>query len=741
MSVCFLSACAPDDPEKENPSGETGEKKELLFEVDEGVGGYDFIAGYGYDKNKLDEVLQNACDAVDDLTEKYDVSLLIFPQWYYDEDGWADSEETGVLRTLSPDFLYGMEYFEERGIGVYIEIMASGIYCSSNGELGYLPLVNINHNTDEPRREVKGLGMDLSTLAALKERFPETMRGVVVHELIGTHHLGMANDPHGFKVYEEDVIAIIDACAESDLKLVWEDWDWDSAFDNSADSFWLTLGKHAEEKLGKDCIFIIANNSIGTMRYLADFRPMIRLQEYFPNSEVGLSNQDWFSTIINFYTGFQSEVGAVVEPEYPECDVPVEVAAGFTLRAFELGASMVQYEAPYQFFNTYRSLYLTADLGIQNPKKMEGYVGDTTGYDKAPDYSARVEMKRLTELLLAGDDTFNDIQAFYDADLAKLTENLETNAPQLYAQSTLIGYGEGQDSFFYDKYSNDRTAWREDSENRLGDWFFNENTVRAQRIAMTRNDHDGVVTMTRENGKNVGYVHNARSCLVFRDETMFADNADGKFVSFTTANIIPEVVANCDMDPDEIIVAREKDGEIHFSIYKFRNTGTYRSRMPNLYKTGVSKVDNSVAEVYLLNLFGTTSVPAAQFVDVVGIRTRNGMNLDSTRPVEGALIALKNGSMLTLFGKRSLDDRSFAAEINVSGTLNCLTAGDTDLDPYIDDEIVLQVTKNGKTHLEFYEFEGHDTLIRLESTIDLGEYSSSQLFNMKKSTYQWTQAR
>ena len=731
LSAALFLSCAGCAPGKEG--GGEAEEKTLVFQVDEGVGGYEYIAGYGYSRERLDSVLEYTVEALAPLKEKYRVAVQIYPTHYYKEEGWGKDPSVPINR-FSDDFLYAMEFFEKNGFYVYLEMMSSGIYTNQNGELANLPIVDINCGSGQPERRVKGISMDLEAMKALKKEFPDTFEGIRFHELIGTNQLGMRGDPHAYIVYEEDVRAIIDAVAESGLRLIFSDHAWESMYEASTKLYWEDVGNYAADKLGEDCIFVWANNSVNAMPAL-NLDMMMQVADSFPKAQYGLSDQNWFQTAVMIAMNDLTN-------EYPESDMPVELTAGFALRAFERGASLVQFEPAYQFFNYYRNIYIAGQLGIGAGSEafgefVENKLGDPTAYEQMADFSPRQELYRLVDYLLEGADTFNDIENFFDADVGKISGNSESNPPVMYTQSTIGTYGGGS-TRYYDKYVNNKQLWLRQDEHRLGDWFMNEGTMQIERFAMTYNNNDSLFSAREENGNIVAYVHNIRNSQVIRDENIFANNEDGNFLAFATANIIPEAVTNCNVDTDEVIVLREKNGMINFSMYKLKNNGTYNASLPNVWKSAFLQVEDSLVEIYIRNLFGRTEFSSTGFLSMHGVRNRNCVDRSTKiRPTEGLVMVYRDGADTVVLGKRDLGSGYFEHKIDAGGEIIAVTTGDVDMDSGLNDELIIETRNGSSTALRFAKFDEEDVNF-LDEQIDLGGYTSPKLFFFRKGWYQFS---
>ena len=105
---------------------ENDTKKQIMFQIDEGMNG-ELIMHFKDNLNALDDALENICDAISPLQEKYTVSVNIYPTWLYKESGYGNgSADVGVNR-LDPALLHVFDYLKNKGIGIYLELYSSGI--------------------------------------------------------------------------------------------------------------------------------------------------------------------------------------------------------------------------------------------------------------------------------------------------------------------------------------------------------------------------------------------------------------------------------------------------------------------------------------------------------------------------------------------------------------------------------------------------------------------------------------
>ena len=91
--IPLLLACSsekggePYIPPVTPPENDT--KKQIMFQIDEGMNG-ELIMHFKDNLNALDNALENICDAISPLQEKYTVSVNIYPTWLYKESGYGN---------------------------------------------------------------------------------------------------------------------------------------------------------------------------------------------------------------------------------------------------------------------------------------------------------------------------------------------------------------------------------------------------------------------------------------------------------------------------------------------------------------------------------------------------------------------------------------------------------------------------------------------------------------------------
>ncbi len=727
----------PENPPSEDIYG--GEKKTLMFEIDEGMCGVEFVAGCkntdgSYDYDRMDLIMNNIYEGIKDLKPLYDVAVHIYFNWYYDADGWGGKDPADPINRWDPALLYALDFFREKEIGVYFEWMSSGNYTNQNGELGTLPLVDIYLGTEgKEERFVKGISADIASVKALQAAYSDVFWGVRFHELIGTHNGGVAGNPHCYTIEEQDVYALIDACADMGIELVWSDHSWSEMYAMTENEMWQRRVKYAEEKLGEDLTVMWANNAGG---YLVDYLNFSLYDEFerdFPTANTGFSAQNWIMSSFYLLRGPESVTGPA------ECDTPVELTAGIAIAAFMNGAKIVQFEPSYQFFNWPRSLYAYDALGQGGdiPGKgslMPNYTPPASQIEGDDcDYSPRVELKRFVEILNSKSTQFANVADFFDESMTRIFSNDVQDPPKTYSQSTVMVTDAEGNRRFLDHYNNDAETWLEQNENRFTDRVFNSEVIASGHVICNDHAYDEVITVVKENGRNVGYFYNARSCFLSRNTTIFADNDKGEFVGFTTANLIKNRVSTVNMDCDEIVVAREKDGQINLSLYQAmpKTVSTVDKSGNFVYQEVTSEVDSFI----LVRMLGGKTLDAENFLGLVGVRDRITIGKQTRlRELDGLFAVYATDTGVELIGRLEKGGDRLTLPVTVDGKVTAAAAGDFDLDVFMTDELLLAVEKDGQTKIFGYQF-ASGSLLKQETELDLGACSVDSLTTFRKSFF------
>lgn len=715
------------------------QKKTLLFEIDEGMCGVEFVSGCkkadgSYDFERMDLIMNNVYDGIKDLAPLYTPAAHIYFNWYYDARGWQGKDPSDPINRWDPALIYALDFFREKGVPVYFEWMSSGNYTNQNGELGTLPLVDIYLGTaGKGPREVKGISADIAAVKALHAAYPDVFLGVRFHELIGTHNGGVQGNPHCYTIEEQDVYALIDACADMGIELVWSDHSWSEMY--SINTFWQERVAYAEEKLGNKLVIMWANNAGGYLVDYLNYSLYSRFRSDFPTASLGFSAQNW---LLSSYYLLGNTSEPVTGPG--ECDTPVELTAGITLAAFERGASIVQYEASYQFFNWPRTLYVYDALGQGGNQPGKGYL--MSGY-RAPssqiegedcDYSARVELKRLVRILNSGSMQFANVADFYDTSMSRIMAKTIQDPAKTYSQVTVAATSADGKAYYFDHYNNDPATWLNQNEDRFTSNVINSGVIASGRVLCNDHAYDEIVTVVQENGRKIGYFYNARSCLLSRNTTIFADNEDGEFVGFTAVNLIKNRVSSVNMDCDEIVVARRSGDKINLTLYQAmpRTLNAVDKSGNFIYQEVDSQVDSHIVD----RMLGGKSLDAENFIGIVGVR--DSITLGKTtrlRNIDGLFAVYKTADGIQLKGKKNKGAESVVISIKTDGNVTAVAAGDWDLDILMKDELIVAVEKGGKTVIEGYLFTSDGSVAKLGTTLDLGSASVNNLATYRKAFF------
>ncbi len=725
--------CGPaDDDNGKNPGGNDGVKKKLMFQVDEGMGGYEYLAGFGYDDANIPMILEHTYEGLAPFMDEYDVSVLIYPCYYYKEAGWNEGKDVLAepIYKLSPNFRKALDYYREKNLKLYVGIMTSNNIDNYTGVFGTLPSVNIFHGQEgKEERRVASLSLDLETIKAIADVYPEVFEGLYTHELIPTHWLYQSSptEKHYFETHKEDIIELLNVCIEKDLYFIQEDFSWETL--DNINSFWYDIYDYAQSRnMGKKFKLMSGVGEDGSIHAYFE-----TLRSRYPSFGVGATIQAWDCLDRYRISGSKGENG-YMDMEYPELNMPVELMAGRTIYAFEtLDFEIVQYEPNYEFWNCERVIYIMDKMLLNNQNGIRDYVPDPSIYEKEHDFSPRLELFQLAELLT--EKRFTKTSDFVDADAAKLSRNSEDNMPVLFTQNTVIDFG--SEINCWDKYINDKNKILRQDYSRFGDWYLNENTAFATRIMMSRNNYDSILTAQNEaDGLNL-YIHNQRSGQVMKNSSILKENTLGKVVGITTANIISEKVVNCAVDPDEMIVAREKNGKVKFEIYQIKNSMT--DIRQKISATVFIKIDSTLSDLYLMNLLGRTEIDLENYLGLIGIRTRNVVNFDTgLRATDGLFIATRISSGVKFQGKLHSSNISKEFSITMPGTIKNVYSGDFNMDTHMQDELIIKVTQGNDTNLMFYDFGNGDSLTKLTDSIKLDSPNNKTLV-LRKAMFQFSE--
>lgn len=626
MAMLFaLSGCSDPTPESGNvnppvvPPTDSGTKKEVMFLIDEGLKGEELIAIYKDDLNALDQALGNIYKGIAPLQEKYDVSVLIYPTWLYKESGYGPGSAATGINRIDPALIHTFNYFKEKKIGVYLEMYSSGIYTAQNGELGNLPLVKRRYSQTET---IKSLPLDLDCLEDIFTRY-DIVKGVRFHELIGSND--QKDNGHGFAVNLDLTTEIAEVCKKYNRRLVWGDHDWSFAYTNPAKyGFWLTYLEKACDILGDNITINFNNNGWGSEMEALQYT--CTMANFRNNSKWGYSIQSWWWQEKDAQSLPKWENGSTRWYADAYLDMPVELMAAFSLETFRRGGSMIQFEPPFYLFN-----YFSPSVTPGNR------VGQ---YEQTADYSGKLYLKRLVNILLDYDKnpaaypSMNPAEYYVDNRM-QMMDNKWSVKPKTYNQTTLGVLGD--QTKFYDTYISNRGKWYNNDENRYRDWVLSGNVMDAIRVKVDFRLIDELLVLKSKNGKPVAEFYNNMSTYYTECDNLASNTSDGTFVSLTTLNLKQNYEGKDNVffgDPDEVVVARSNGSRITFTVYekRYSNNGT-ATRQNFTFAEEPSLTAQVNAE------FG--SIASTDFIQLLGMRTRNILYKDNTRPIDNLLAATK----------------------------------------------------------------------------------------------------
>ncbi|MGN1098763.1 MAG: hypothetical protein ACI4S9_00330 [Christensenellales bacterium] len=710
LSFCFVGCNEPAEPVDDET------KPTLIFQIDEGIRNLELLGQYSDNFGELDAAVDRITAACSPLKEKYDIVYHIYAHYHYRTVGFG-GDATQPENRLSAVLKHFMNYMSEKGEQVLIEAYSSGVGTHQTGDLDTLPTVPVYYGDAV---KIAGFTMDVDCIDWIAKTYP-SFYGVRFHELIGSNDLGgmiqSGNEyARGFKVNATAIEAVIDTMKANGKKLVWGDHSWDKIYSNSDTDFWLDLVNYGIRKIGENLVINSSNNCSGDTVKNLSMKPYLKAAD-IKGASIGFSVQTWLwqeadTTSYSGYLGLTKwYVGAYM-------DMPVELMAASSLKAIENGASVIQYEPTEYFFNA-RPTHVNAK---------ETYGGFT---ENGADYSPRVTLKYFIDLMTEEDTDklpSMDPLDYYTSGDSKLAENLENNPPDKFFKTTLGVLGEEKSYFDTYNYAPDVIFNR--NENRFLSEIF-DGAVKAERINLTFGGVDEFVVLKNGNGNLVGdfYYHNSVNLGV--DGNIFADNENGRVIDFVSANLIREYVNNLDNDPDELILAREKDGIVKFEVYRASD-----SAVQNVWAFRFEKAENS--DSVLTEYLGMTETSASGFIALSSYRFRNVLHSDSTRSYDSIAVLTRDKDALSgrYLLKNSTDTEGETKTLGLSaaidGEIIDVASGDLNQDRI--DEIILLVGRDGKYYIETLTV-GSDGFA-YDDTYSFGlDGSADVIFTLRHGTY------
>ena len=712
------------------------ERTLLVFEIDEGFPS-SLISARKDDFKDLDRHLDNIRKGLSELTSRYDVAVLIYPTHLYDRNAFGKDADQPANR-IHPALIHVFEYFKthntrHRKITIMLESYSSGIATSQNGEIASVKPAPLDSRRDS--KGISGWAMDVDTITAIKDAFPNVFRGIRFHEIYGSDMVWRIRGSHGFLLEPDVVRGAIDLCKRKDLFLLWSDSNWlmktvpDTGkpifvYDNEHKPYfqidpYSSLQDYAEAQLRSNVCFSWANNNYHFAQNLEfldsvieSSRPDVErpISEWihfsmpfndFPfkhrrYSKWGISIQSWFwHEYTNSMNGRYFFLG--------ENDCPVEILQAYVLKGLREGASVMQFEPSWYFFNE--------NIGYTN--------GFTGAYERKPNHSERLVFKRFKQALMDPVNPNNPpstLHSIFDKNQQRFHENSISNPPKTFRQTTLsIIPEDGAANMYLDFYSYGR-SWERRDEFRYDSRLFAGDIMDVCRIEIQGDGIDEILVLNRgRSGKQTILFFNQNSGFISQDKTIAADNEYGRFVGMAAANLIPETVRQG--DPDEIIAARECDGVIGFRVYR-AVPGT-----DSAFGVAYSPLSDDANDELLRRCLLYQTVDASRFVKLIGMRTDAIMYEGFTRSLD----------ILALITK---EKESYKAEIrfkerSIVGILPCGLIAPIDVNLDRADELC--VLSDDGEYLQAEVFGIHGTgLARIESRcLDAG-FHAGHLFALRK---------
>lgn len=545
----------------------------LLFEIDEGFS-TSLLGKFRNDPAGIDKPLDNIKAALQPLASKYDVAVLVYPTYAYTKDSEGRVGVLPVLRRLLDKF---KPKAGQPKIGVFLELMSSGIASAQQHDSGLKPPLLGACGPDKPRL---GLSFDMATLGSLAEEYKGTLTGIRFHEVYGSDvvwRVTPENQKAGFAFDAEAVRACIDVCAKKGLRFLWSDSNWlmkcplntgepHYIYSSTSKPYFQTepfasLQREAEQKLGSNVCFSWANNNYhftpnlgflgakikaskpGVNRPVPEWILFDQPFNDFPlknlgKSQWGMSVQSWFWHELTFtLTGHYYSLGELACPE--------EVLSAYVRQGLRDGASILQFEPSWYFFN----------------EAIPGRLGAKASYERTDDMSEKLAFKRLKKEFLGTDPSQipDRLDAMFDRDQQRFHENDAANPPKMFAQTTLTLMNPKGVSACYDRYSF-KAGWLRNDADRILPGIIENSISEFDRCEI---DGDGVDEILAWNKNKVRF-YNANSGEL--DVDLDLSNIEGEVVDVVAANLVQEMIGGG--DSDELIVAYRQGSTIELQVYQ-----------------------------------------------------------------------------------------------------------------------------------------------------------------------------
>lgn len=643
----------------------------LVFEIDEGFP--DGLLGkYRSDPVSLKKALGNIEAALRPLKSQYQVAVLLYPCQAYRGVTQGDHP----IDRIEPALKQVMGFCSDHSLGVILEAYSSGIETEQNGQIDRRPRAVLGIRAgDRPR---PGFAMDLATLDALKQAYPNAFWGIRFHEVYGSDavwHAQPEGKKAGFTVDPEVIRGCVDFCQRQRMRLIWSDSAWllrtspvqgpNFVFSQTNLPYllaepYVTIQKEAQRKLGNALCLSWANNNYHFTPNL-DFvdskigpstsspaRPIpswLYFDMPFASSPIkhmtpavwGMSIQSWF---------WHEMTNTLMGHYYPggELDCPVEVLQAFVQKGLKEGASVLQFEPSSYFFN----------------EGLVGKPGYTGAYEQTADHSGRLALSHLEETLLGREAVTSNLGDLFDRDQQRFHENDQKNPPRNFSKSSLwIG------KKAFDFLSNG-VKW---SQSKLSSLRPNV-LLGAQSAFRIETQGDGVdeIVAVRSDADHLHLsFYNQGSGLLGEALTIPKKTPNGEVVGVTSANLIAQVVGQG--DPDEIVVARRSPESKQVSLEVYAINWVSADGLSFRYEPLTEETNRRV-----LSAFISPGGPKADgFCGLVGLRTNSWLFSDGTRRLDTLAWGNRtpSGSLISI-GKNE-------AKVSIEAPLKALCALDADL--------------------------------------------------------------
>ncbi len=645
----------------------------LLFEIDEGFS-TSLLGKCRNDPAGIDKPIDNIKAALQPLASKYDVAVLVYPTYAYSKDAEGRVGVLPVLRRLLNKF---KPKAGQPKIGVLLELMSSGIASAQQHDSGLKPPFLGTGSPDKPRL---GLSLDMATLGALADEYKGTLVGIRFHEVYGSDvvwRVTPENQKAGFPFDTEAVRACIDVCAKKGLRFLWSDSNWlmkcppntgepHYIYSSTNKPYFQTepfasLQTEAEQKLGSNVCFSWANNNYhftpnlaflnskivkskpGVNRPVPDWILFDQPFNDFPlknlgKAQWGMSVQSWFWHELTYtLTGHYYSLGELACPE--------EVLSAYVHQGLRDGASILQFEPSWYFFN----------------EAIPGRLGAKASCERTDDMSEKLAFKRLKKELLGTNPSQvpDRLDAMFDRDQQRFHENDVANPPRMYAQTTLAMTNPKGVSACYGRYSF-KAGWLRNDADRILPAISENPTSMIDRCEI---DGDGVDEILAWNKNKVRF-YNANSGELDVDLDLSA--IEGEVVDVVATNLDRKMVGGG--DSDELIVAYRQNSTIKLQVYQMAaredRSGYVWKALPTAESTKILSLE-----------IPSEALKKGSFLKMVALRQDAKIYADGSRSLDRLAVLAKQrvyfGSVLKPMPKSIPANRTGlyvrAADIHLAG--------------------------------------------------------------------------